>query len=481
MGRLGNCIFEYASVMGMALTHGMEWRVVGGNEGNCVQKLKEVFVGIVGDEGQQCPPGGMRVREKAATKYNAWRDGEWRPPKWPSSGGGDITIVHSWLQSEMYFADSAPAVRKAFTFKAELSEYAAAVWDRNSDGTNARVGVHVRRTDMVAHYLGGLTELGNTKTPTHWLADALDYFRTKYRKSDVRFVVVSDDPAWALQQDFFRAADVHVHTNSDGSAPRDVIHNGHELSKAVQDEQFRDLAVLAHADHAILSTGTFGWWGAWLGPDARRGEVLYCPDSSELVVKDADLYPSRWTAASPEELKALVKAQQDTRSSKGKTQATANASTAADGAGAGGGRGQSLRKWLDSVNLGRLYNVLVHLGATDPSDLADMDEGDVRELKLRTLEQPRWERALRTLRGLAGREKLPAARQASSSYSTAGAVSAPKDTTRSGSSAVSVPSRPTTGKTQPAVPALPVPTDKPFLCVVTRVRCVRHSSLTSLL
>ena len=186
-------------------------------------------------------------------------------------------------------------------------------------------------------------------------------------------------------------------------------------------------------------------------------------------------------AASPEELKALVKAQQDTRSSKGKTQATANASTAADGAGAGWGRGQSLRKWLDSVNLGRLYNVLVHLGATDPSDLADMDEEDVRELKLRTLEQPRWERALRTLRGLAGREKLPAAaRQASSSHSTAGAVSAPKDTTRSGSSAVSAPSRPTTGKTQPAVPTLPVPTDKPFLCVVTRVRCVRHS-LASLL
>jgi galactoside 2-L-fucosyltransferase 1/2 len=115
--------------------------------------------------------------------------------------------------------------------------------------------------------------------PDSYFDRAFSYFRNKYE--NVQFVVASDNPNWCSEQSFFQSADVHIVTGS--FAP--VV----------------DMAVLAACDHNIITVGTFGWWTAFLGADAKGGEVVYF--DSEFVMDHplnkgnvvvADFYPSGW-------------------------------------------------------------------------------------------------------------------------------------------------------------------------------------------
>jgi hypothetical protein len=100
------------------------------------------------------------------------------------------------------------------------------------------VGIHMRRY-----------EASHLRIPSEqYFKNAMQYFTDKF--VDVGFVIVSDDVHWCNQQDFLQ---------------KDNIHIVNVNSPAV------DLAILIECDHMILSVGTFGWWGAYLGADSRLG------------------------------------------------------------------------------------------------------------------------------------------------------------------------------------------------------------------
>ena len=80
------------------------------------------------------------------------------------------------------------------------------------------------------------------------------HLRAKHSTRGVCFVLESDDVDWCYKQDMFRAADVHI---SNESRP--------EVS----------LAVLSLCQDHVLSVGTFGWWGAWLGRSKRDSVTIY--------------------------------------------------------------------------------------------------------------------------------------------------------------------------------------------------------------
>ena len=63
------------------------------------------------------------------------------------------------------------------------------------------------------------------------------------------------------------------------------------------------MAILAGCDYNVVTVGTFGWWAAFLGGDAKGGKVLYY--DSEFVMKhqvndgnvfSEDSYPPSWVA-----------------------------------------------------------------------------------------------------------------------------------------------------------------------------------------
>jgi len=97
------------------------------------------------------------------------------------------------------------------------------------------------------------------------------------------FVVLLDNPQWCTQQSYLQHANVHIVTQP--NAP------------------ILDIALIAECEHVILTRGSFGWWGAFLGAVACGGLVLYNaaefdmqhPANAGRVVV-SDYYPAHWVA-----------------------------------------------------------------------------------------------------------------------------------------------------------------------------------------
>ena len=256
MGRLGNELFQWASVSGIAAKN---------KRAACffaTQELYTVFVGIPSAcrSDDPFPREEYHVSESArfATHLNFQLDVR-----------GSV-LLSGYLQSFRYFP---PGIRSQLRFKSEILAQANATFlGLASSQAKVRVGIHVRQTHQLeVSYL--------RFPPPLYFDEAMAHFRNKH--SGVRFVVASDNPSWCLDQPYFQVADVEVVRTSSSAAV--------------------DLAVMASCDHMILSVGTFGWWGAFLGADLKGGEVVYYLDEfvqnhTEILgrVVANDYYPERW-------------------------------------------------------------------------------------------------------------------------------------------------------------------------------------------
>lgn len=156
-------------------------------------------------------------------------------------------VVCCYMESRHYFAGREQQVRRMFTFReAVLRQARESLETLPPDVT--RVGVHVRRL--------GIKQVA----PLAYVERAMDWFRFRYAR--VHFVVCSDDPGWCKRQ--LGQRDVSV---SEGQEPE------------------VDLAVLSLMQHSIVTTGTYGWWGAWLA----KGKVVYWKKAQQW-----DFYPPEW-------------------------------------------------------------------------------------------------------------------------------------------------------------------------------------------
>ena len=110
-----------------------------------------------------------------------------------------------------------------------------------------RVGVHVRRGDVV---LPGNIRFGFCTPNASYYHTAMRYFTARYDR--VQFVVVTNDWTWTRQNVVYQPM-----PGEDWSWRVNVTY-------AVGKTRGDDFTVLASCDHVIMSTGTFGWWGAWM-------------------------------------------------------------------------------------------------------------------------------------------------------------------------------------------------------------------------
>lgn len=111
-----------------------------------------------------------------------------------------------------------------------------------------RIGVHVRRGDFLKN-----TELafGLTIADASYFHSAFRYFTNRYNL--VNFVVATEDRNWTV-------------TNLPESTSKAWINLTDGETAAF------DLAVLSMCDGVIMSTGSFGWWAAWI---AKKTSVFY--------------------------------------------------------------------------------------------------------------------------------------------------------------------------------------------------------------
>jgi hypothetical protein len=229
MGRLGNQMFQYGALRGIAARHGYAFRIPDspGLRPRRHHGLFRTFVmGSLGPENIGLVDESWPVLEPPGLGY----DEEF------AAGCPDNVSLSGYFQSERWFANVAETLRADFTFRPEVLEPARRYRERLGERV---IALHVRRTD----YIG--KEDRYTPLSPGWYAAALARF-----DPDRLVLVFSDDPEWCREQALF-AADRFLIASGGGTA--------------------HDLCLMSLCDDFVIANSTYSWWGAWLGatPDKR--------------------------------------------------------------------------------------------------------------------------------------------------------------------------------------------------------------------
>ncbi|XP_074641145.1 galactoside 2-alpha-L-fucosyltransferase Sec1-like [Tubulanus polymorphus] len=185
-----------------------------------------------------------------------------------------------YYQSWKYFSHIESDIRKQFTFRMDIQNKAHsylrsvkriynAKHKRPMNSSVTFIGVHVRRGDIVNNIF--YRYKGYVAAEAPYLLSAMNRMTTKFENA--LFIVCSDDTDWCEQN--LNVRDVFFSPTKNPSV---------------------DLAILSSCNHSIITTGSFGWWSAWLA----RGETIYYKNwprpNTELFdeVNHTDYFPATW-------------------------------------------------------------------------------------------------------------------------------------------------------------------------------------------
>ncbi|CAL1534252.1 unnamed protein product [Lymnaea stagnalis] len=257
-GRMGNKLFKYASLLGLARTHGRHAFV---NPYKEDLDMAKVFNLTHVEKHSEISRWPLIEEKNYATVDDVFK-------KLPPTN----VRLRGYVQSWRYFDAIKDEIRREFQFlpkhRSMAEEFRGKLLQdvKNGSDTVVVVGVHVRQRDQKS--------LPNTTVaPASFYRNAFLKMRSLLPGRRLVFVVSSNDLPWCEEN--LRQPDTVV------------------VQPAPPDQHF---AILATSDHMIVSAGSYGWWAGWL----TGGHVIYykrfpLPESFEAkgFVHD-DYYPPSW-------------------------------------------------------------------------------------------------------------------------------------------------------------------------------------------
>ncbi len=268
-GRLGNQMFEIASLYGIARKTGRKAYM--SQYSDIYQIFSQANKTVA--KGEASDDLGILFEEKPGV-FN--QDLFSLPPT-------DL-IICCYFQSWKYFEGLEGEIQKMFRFRGRIrklangilakakSAYLTHLTDQiNQYETSHKltyVGVHVRRGDVLdEHHI----RRGYRPAPLTYFHKAMDYYRRHF--PNTLFIVTGDDMTWCKAKL--------------GSSDVFIVEGQHEAV---------DLAVLGLTNHTVISVGTFSWWAGWLA----GGQVIYyknwpkpASDVDKLYNRQ-DYFPPKW-------------------------------------------------------------------------------------------------------------------------------------------------------------------------------------------
>ena len=244
-GWLGNQMFQYASLKGIAANRGYDF-CIPPNDSSRIHNylLHDIF------KLKNCSNLGYVPFE---TYYVDHTD-------LPNSCGfrfnetlfndcPDNVNINGFFQSEKYFKDIRDEILEDFEFKEDYplpyEEY---------------IALHVRRGDYVQY-------------SQHFALCSVDYYKQAIEIIGVNMpvVVLSDDIAWCRD-----------------NIPGDLFIEGNSIA--------HDLYIMTKASHNIIANSTYSWWGAWL--NQKTNKVVVAPSvwfgPALAHQNNNDLIPEEW-------------------------------------------------------------------------------------------------------------------------------------------------------------------------------------------
>jgi galactoside 2-L-fucosyltransferase 1/2 len=248
-GRLGNCLFMFASALGLALTHSCYLNI----STEIINELNQSF---------ELDLKRMPLRPKqnySRKEHKIHNHCSYLAYPFRTNCTQNMEITGFW-QVHTYFLNHSAEIRRQLRFKATILNQVDTFLQKNINSSIlTRVGIHIRQV--------------RTVSSVQYILKAMSYFTEKYHS--VVFVIVSDDRPFC-KSEFGKRNDV--------------------LFTPVLFDAAADLATITRCNHAIITVGTFGWWGAYLLHD-RFGEVVTDakPDLSPIDVNcEGRLYFPPW-------------------------------------------------------------------------------------------------------------------------------------------------------------------------------------------
>lgn len=251
LGRLGNQMFQYAALKGIAVNRGYnlclpssrnknEWTDHQLNKAFKMSTLNQLNYQYIDSNRPTVVESGFSFDEKLFNEC----------PDWVS--------IQGFFQSEKYFKHIRDQLLTDFEFHDNILEVAKQV----VSNWNKPVALHVRRTDYVTN-------------PNH-TALSLDYYQKslEYFDDDCEVIIFSDDPQWCLNQKIFESDRFLVSETNDN---------------------YLDLCLMTLCSGHIIANSSFSWWGAWLS----NSQKVIAPSgwfagSNNEHLDTTDLIPENW-------------------------------------------------------------------------------------------------------------------------------------------------------------------------------------------
>ena len=267
-GRLGNQMFQYASMRGIASVKGFDWVVPPEDYDHTANyALFETF-----------KMTNVQDNNIGFVKGNILKETIHCFDKNLVDSCSDDTDLDGFFQTEKYFENIADEIRSDFTFK---DEYLKPCKEFIDSLETTPIFLHIRRGDAIGkeHY--------HPVAPMSYYVEALKRF-----DEDTPCFVFSDDLDWCKSQDLFKSDKFFFNDNIERYDYQSMDGSGSMLYTLLPHV---DLCLMSLCSGAIIVNSSFSWWGAWL--QNNRGKVIaskpwFGPSASHLDT--SDVVPDHW-------------------------------------------------------------------------------------------------------------------------------------------------------------------------------------------
>ena len=230
LGRLGNLMFQFASVVGIATKLHIRFVI---SPNHPILKFFAVDQFVL----HRKPTNLIVINEHLWLRRTLSGDYKWMCH--------NISIRGN-LQNYKYFSHIQKIVRNMFVFHSHKLRSAKEYLLKAAPYKHTKIGIHVRRGDFLQE---NLRQEGRVVASVNYIRKAMSFYRRRYR--NVHFVVCSDDISWCKEN----------------------IHSP-DVTFSESKEPITDMAILSLCDHSIITVGTFSWWAGFLS----GGTVVYLND-----------------------------------------------------------------------------------------------------------------------------------------------------------------------------------------------------------
>ena len=284
-GQLGNQMFQYAALRGIASFHGYEWCIPPANYNHLANYdihsfelknlKKEGFINsIINEQSSHSFEGLCSLNPNIKTI----RENGFAFDKDLFENFEDGSNLDGFCQTEKYFKHISNEIREDFTFNKDNLEPCQ---EFISSLDSPPIFLHVRRGDAVGK------EDYHPIAPMSYYIEALKRF-----DDDTPCFVFTDDLDWCKSQEYFQSDRFLFNENVERYEYQSRDGLGRIQNTLLPHV---DMCLMSLCSGGIIVNSSFSWWGAWLQND--RGKIIapspwFGPSASDLDT--SDIIPDRW-------------------------------------------------------------------------------------------------------------------------------------------------------------------------------------------